>query len=424
MAQISSNWTAPTFSFDAADQPNTWIDFYYRAQDYLEVLRIQPTEEDQLKRGWEQITTMFTGENRQILQTLIDNNKITETDQRTPILALKAIETAIKNEEHHRTSTTMATKSATTTTKNRTKCPWKQFQKCIIEYMDSLHAEQCEPQMKIDIFVNAIRNTFFQQNETSTKQTQTTEQPMMTLDASTTMDLEQTSTKQTQTIEQPKMEQNPSNNTKKTANSETDDTDSAYNTEAESNYTECLPRPSSKSQQITNTKYIQGTRPSRIPIPTESNSKTSHISTLTHLPKPSTSTPKTSHPSTSTHQTKPKTSTVSTYPQHTRKTPLLPTPPSPVRNFKYSSHYKQYITRPSAFNNRNPAFTRPSPFYNRLHQQPIITRPSPIYNNFHHQPLLLLPAFTGPYPQIQGHFPQQVYYLPIILQHPIQQYII
>ena len=81
MAQNNSNWTAPTFSFDAADQPNAWIDFYYRAQDYLEVLGIKPTEEDQLKRGWEQITTMFTGENRQIFQTLTDSNKITETDQ-------------------------------------------------------------------------------------------------------------------------------------------------------------------------------------------------------------------------------------------------------------------------------------------------------------------------------------------------------
>ena len=106
MAQINSNWTAPTFSFNSADQPTAWRDFYYRAQDYLELFRITPTEEDQLKRGWEQITAMFTGESRQILQTLIDNNKITETDQRTPILALKAIETAIKNKEHHRNSTT------------------------------------------------------------------------------------------------------------------------------------------------------------------------------------------------------------------------------------------------------------------------------------------------------------------------------
>ena len=63
MAQINSNaiWTAPTFSFDATDQPTAWRDFYLRAQDYLELLRIQPKEEDQLKRGWEQITTMFTG---------------------------------------------------------------------------------------------------------------------------------------------------------------------------------------------------------------------------------------------------------------------------------------------------------------------------------------------------------------------------
>ena len=216
MAQISSNWTAPTFSFEAADQPNAWIDFYYRAQDYLEVLRIKPAEEDKEKRGWEQITQMFTGENRQILQNLIDNNKITETDQRTPILALKAIETAIKNKEHHRTSTTMATKSATTTTKNSTKCPWKQFYKRIIKYMDSLHEEPLEPQMKIATFVSAIRNTF--PIETSTKQTQTSEQPRKMA--------------QTQTTEQL---------SSSTPNS---DTDSVYNTESDSNDAAHLPRPS------------------------------------------------------------------------------------------------------------------------------------------------------------------------------------
>ena len=117
MAQINSNWTAPTFSFDSAEHPTAWRDFYYRAQDYLELFRIKPTEEDKEKRGWEQITQMFTGESKQILQNLIDNNTITETDQRTPILALKAIQTAIENKEHHRTSTTTTrTNSATTTT--------------------------------------------------------------------------------------------------------------------------------------------------------------------------------------------------------------------------------------------------------------------------------------------------------------------
>ena len=175
------------------------------------------------------------------------------------------------------------------------------------------------------------------------------------------------------------------------------------------------------------------------------------ISALRHTcQNQATSTPETSHLSTSTHQTKPKMSTASTYHQRTRKTPLLPTPPSPVRNFNYSSHYKQYITRPSAFNNRNPAFTRPSPFYNRLHQQPIITRPSPFYNTYptipgpanyryypqqhipgphtafltgpyQQTPLLPIPALTGPYQQISGHF-QQVYYVPVILLQLLQHY--
>ena len=156
----------------------------------------------------------------------------------------------------------MATNSATTTTKSSTKCPWRQFYKCIIKYMDSLHTEPCEPQMKIDTFIHAIKHSF----------------------TSPTMDLEKhkTSTKQTQTIEQPKMAQDPSSST---SNS---DTDSSYSTGSESNLTECLPRPS-KSQQITHTKCIQGTKPSHIPIPnhTKSNSK---ISTSTCLQKPSTST--------------------------------------------------------------------------------------------------------------------------------------
>ena len=401
MAQTSSNWTAPTFSFEAADQPYAWTDFYYRAQDYLEVLRIKPAEEDKEKRGWEQITTMFTGENRQILQNLIDNNKITETDQRTPILALKAIETAIKNKEHHRTSTT--TKS-NNTKKNRTKCPWKQFHKAIIEYMDSLHAEQCEPQMKIDIFVNAIRNTFFQQNEKSTKQTQTTEQPMMTLDASTTMDFEQKSTKQTQTTEQPMMTLDPSSSTKhRTSNS---DTDSAYNTD-----TEHLPRPPCNKNQ----------------------------------PKPGTST----RSNTQTTVKQPtRTPAASTYQQHKRKTPLLPTPPAPARQFYNSNHYKQHFAGPSAVNNRNSTFSRPSTVISRppprntyrFHQNSYISRPHTPEFNTQRPPLLPRPSYqcqnimTGPYQQHQqtqghfftrpyqqqqphGHFPQPVYNIHISLPY-------
>ena len=81
MAQNNTRWTAPSFSFDTADQPATWRDFYTRVIDYLETIDIDPEEEDQQKRGWKQIKMMFTGEDRQALQTLIDNNTITPTDQ-------------------------------------------------------------------------------------------------------------------------------------------------------------------------------------------------------------------------------------------------------------------------------------------------------------------------------------------------------
>ena len=343
MAQISSNWTAPTFSFDEADKPHAWEIFYLTSQDYLEVLRIKPAEEDKEKRGWEQLTKMFKGENRQILQNLVDNNTITETHQRTPILALKAIETAIKNKEHHRTSTT--------TTKS-TKCPWKQFYKRIIKYMDSLHEEPLEPQMKIDTFVSAIRNTF--PIESSTKQTQTSEQPRKMA--------------QTQTTEQL---------SSSTPNS---DTDSVYSTESDSNDATHLPRPS----------YT--------PKPTKNNSTTSHLSTSTHQPKLSTP-------------------TASTYHQRTRKT-LLPTPPAPVRNFNYKNHYKQHIPGPSPFYNTYPTLSGPANYryYPQRHiSGPFFTRP------YQQTPLLPIPALTGPYQQISGHF-QQVYYVPIILPQPLRHY--
>ena len=99
MAQNNMNtrWTAPTFTFNTEDQPTAWRDFYTRVIDYLETIDIDPEEEDQHKRGWKQNKLMFTGEDRQALQTLIDHNTITPADQCTPTLALKAIQTAIKD---------------------------------------------------------------------------------------------------------------------------------------------------------------------------------------------------------------------------------------------------------------------------------------------------------------------------------------
>ena len=98
---MNTRWTAPSFTFNTEDQPAAWRDFYTRVIDYLETIDIDPEEEDQQKREWKQIKMMFTGEDRQALQTLIDNNTITPTDQCTPTLALKAIQTVIKDGEHY-----------------------------------------------------------------------------------------------------------------------------------------------------------------------------------------------------------------------------------------------------------------------------------------------------------------------------------
>ena len=97
----TSRWEAPKFSFDMEDQEAEWKKFYTRAIDYLETLDIDPEQEDQHKKGWKQIKMMFTGEDRQTLQTMIDNKTITTEHQLTPINTLKAIQTTIKEEEHY-----------------------------------------------------------------------------------------------------------------------------------------------------------------------------------------------------------------------------------------------------------------------------------------------------------------------------------
>ena len=83
------------------DLASEWKKFYIRALDYLETIDIDPEQEDQHKRGWKQIKMMFTGEDRQALQTIIDNNTITQQEQCMPIQALKAIQKTIKDEEHY-----------------------------------------------------------------------------------------------------------------------------------------------------------------------------------------------------------------------------------------------------------------------------------------------------------------------------------
>ena len=77
-----------------------WQRFYIKAIDYLEALDIYPDQEDDTRRGWKQIKMMFKGEDRKTLQTLLENNTITQEDQCIPSKALQAIQTTIKEGEH------------------------------------------------------------------------------------------------------------------------------------------------------------------------------------------------------------------------------------------------------------------------------------------------------------------------------------
>ena len=198
----------------------------------------------------------------------------------------------------------------------------------------------------------------------------------------------------------------------------------------------CSPRPTrqhlwpcfNKSQQLMNTTYIKETKPLHNPVPKHTKS------IKTDLQKPSTSTP-TKTQTTMKQPTVPApwTSTASTYPQHTRKTPLLSTPPASSRQFYNRNHYKQHIPGPSPSRyNTYSTCSGPATMNNyRYYLQPHIPGPhtaSPLYlhQGFFTRPYQQIPGhltlqvpyiFTRPYPQIPGHLTPQVYYLPVILPH-------
>ena len=95
-----THWEAPTFHFNSVNQSDDWRVFYTRALDYLDDLDIEPDHTDYNHKGWKQIKLIFEDEDRQALQTLIDNSTITSEDMKTPKAALDAIVTTIKLEEH------------------------------------------------------------------------------------------------------------------------------------------------------------------------------------------------------------------------------------------------------------------------------------------------------------------------------------
>ena len=306
-------------------------------------------------------------------------------------------------------------------------CPWKKFYKQVIKCMNSLHIEACEPQMKIARFMYAVKHNF----------------------ASTTINLtkdSKKSTKQLQGSEKSKiMAQNTSNS----------DTNSTYNTESESNYTKHLPRPPcsskatrqhsrpcpNKNQQLINTKCIQKTKPSHIPIPnhTKSNYRKQKPANKPQVQQQTSSLPRPydGNQQTTSNFSRPceeitRKQPTPTHPDPTsvikspQKSPLLPTLPVQIKHTD--------IPRPSAFYNSKPTFSGPSPVNNhRFHQQHCISRPYTTRYNNPQPPLLPRPScqhqnlFTRPYQQhqqLQGHCTQQVSlppYVPIIILTPYNQ---
>ena len=76
----------------------------HNSNRFLEALDIDPDKEDESKCGWHQIKMMFKGEDKQALQTLLENNTITPEDQLNPSHALNKIQTSLKEEEHFGTT--------------------------------------------------------------------------------------------------------------------------------------------------------------------------------------------------------------------------------------------------------------------------------------------------------------------------------
>ena len=303
--------------------------------------------------------------------------------------------------------------------------------------MNSLHIEACEPHMKIARFMYAVKHNF----------------------ANTTMNLtkdSKTSTKQLQGSKKSKiMAQDTSNS----------DTDSAYNTESECNYTKHLPRPPcsskatrqhswpcpNKNQQLINTKCIQKTKPSCILILTTCNiSKTQHNKSkpttqkVRPTPKPSyipvlnnkrhTVTPHVTQPEiqpTISSLPRPSEETIIEQPRQIHpeltpitKSPLLPTPPIPARQFYNRNHCNQHLSGPSPSRyNTHPTFSGPANHIYYL--QPLLPRPSCQHQNFFTRPYQQHQQaqehfFTRPYQQPQGHCTQQVFHVHISLPYPPQ----
>ena len=92
-SHLNNHWESPKFNFKSPCQSDDWKVLYFRVLDNLEALDINTDEADDQHTGWHQLKVMFEGEDRQTLQSLVDNGTISPD-------ALDAISITIKAEEH------------------------------------------------------------------------------------------------------------------------------------------------------------------------------------------------------------------------------------------------------------------------------------------------------------------------------------
>ena len=292
--------------------------------------------------------------------------------------------------------------------------PWTTFYTNALNYMDSLHTETCQPQIKIAKFIVAVRHCFASPIMKPAKGKQPKKQSKI-------------------------MVQNPSNSIKGiTSNSDTDSayselpaSDTSSETESYPGYrllpedidTDTEPPFQDHSRCITRPSTNSHAQPSCIPIFQDkehtkdsqlhaSHKPTAHSDQTTQAttPRPSRTCPvPPPRPSKATNakETRAKQykqlTKIHLHPQPARKTPLLPTPLASVRQLNNRNHYRQFIPRPLP------------PRYN-IHSTS--SGPWTLNNNkYHQQPQI--PAFSGPLQHAPGHTTQHTLtYLPVFLQYP------
>ena len=332
-----------------------------------------------------------------------------------------------------------------------TQWPWTIFYTNALNYMDSLHAEICQPEIKITKFIVAARHRFassmmnLQGSKKSTEQSKKImENPIKSKKKGTADDRQPhqtvaTSCKDRSLTPQPHGHDSTTsakdNNKSLPMDSKTFHIDTIQLSLQD--HFKCIARPSTNSHAKPSCipvlqdkqSHLDNTLENKITsVPTDMEQTATRPPSRTCTIPPPRPSKVTNAMETSVNQWKQITQVYSNL-KPVRRAPLLPTPPAPTRQ-----HTKSTLPTPSpSYNSRKSSLPRPSMFNNnRFHQQPYIPRPhTPRFDN-HWPPLLPSPpyhqqSFTPrPYPQPQGHqspvhttlhFIPQVSYIPVLLPH-------